>query len=234
MLRDRWDWEAAEAAYLRALTLDPDNFEAHQQYAEYLAYIGRAGEALRSARRALALDRSPIRLNVAGYIALENARFQEAIDDMTQGIALDPEHRVSWLRGNLLLTYIDTGRWRQAREHALDLIREIAPKSEEEFLSTWPAGIGIPTQFDPELLTGDPIFHEAAGALWMAQGKPERALAFLEEVVRDAPPFGFSNVVFNPEYDSLRDDPRFQELLQMRGLEGRRPIRSAPADDDAP
>jgi TolB-like protein len=234
VLRDRWDWEPAEAAYIRALTLDPDNFEAHQQYAEFLAYVGRTGEALRSARRALALDRSPIRLNTSGYIALEDAQFDEAIDYMTRGIALDPEKRIPWMRGNLLVAYVDAGRWPEAREHALGLIREFAPESEAEFLRTWPAGTGVPMQFDPELLTGKYTFHEAAGALWIARGQPGRALDFLEGVFSTMPPFGFSNVMFNPEYDSVRDGPRFQALLKSRGLEGRRPVRSAPSGNEAP
>jgi len=235
VLRDRWEWDAAETAYIRALTLDPDNFEAHQQYAEFLAYVGRTGEALRSARRALALDRSPIRLNVTGYIALEDAQLEEAIDYMTRGIALDPERRIPWLRSNLLLVYVDAGRWPEAREHALRLIREVAPEMEAEFLRTWPAATGVPMQFDPEMLTGNPGFHEAAGALWMAQARPERALAFLEEIFGTAVPFGFSNVVFNPEFDSLRDDSRFQALLKSRGLEGRRPVRSSSGGhEDAP
>jgi TolB-like protein len=228
VLRDRWDWEPAEIAYIQALTLDPDNVEAHQQYAEFLAYVGRTGEGLRSARRALALDPSPIRLNVAGYVALEDAQFEAAIDYLIRGIALDPEKRVLWMRGNLLVAYIDTGRWSEAREHSLGLIRDFTPEHEAEFLRTWPTGSGVPTEFDPAVLTGNFALNAAAGALWMAQGRPGRALAFLEEGFSSSPPFSFSGIVFSPEYDSLRDDPRFQALLKSRGLEGRRPVRSAP------
>ena len=220
VLRDRWDWEPAEAAYIRALTLDPDNFEAHQQYAEFLAYVGRAGEGLRSARRALALDRSPIRLNVAGYIALEDARFHEAIDYIIQGIGLDEEKRIPWLRGNLLLAYINAGRWPEAREFALGLIREVSPAAEGEFLRTWPAGPGIPADFDPAVLTGSPVFHDAAGAFWMAQGRPGQALAFLEEGLSRAPPFAFSGLLFYPEYDSLPGRPQVPGAAEVSGPGG--------------
>jgi TolB-like protein len=234
VLRDRWNWNGAEAGYVRALTLDPDNVEAHQQYAEFLAYVGRADEALRSARRALALDRSPIRLNVAGYVAVEAARFEEAIRYMTEGIALDPEGRVPWMRGNLLAAYIADDRWLQAREQALNLIREVVPELEDEVLRTWPAENRPPTEFNPDVLTGDPILRESAGTLWMAIGKPERAIDSLERLFLDAHPFGYSNLLFNPEYDPLRDDPRFQELMKIRGLEGRRPVRSSADGSDTP
>ncbi|MGD8496532.1 MAG: tetratricopeptide repeat protein [Gemmatimonadales bacterium] len=234
VLRDRWDWDAAETMYLRALSLDPDNFEAHQQYAEYLADVGRPGEGLRSARRALALDRSPVRVNVAGFLALENAQFGEAIDYFRQGIALDPEERIPWLRDNLLNAYIDAGRWGEAREYALGMLRHIAPESEPEFVRTWPADTLVPMGFDPALLARYPTFGGSAPAIWMAQGRPDRALDFLERMFGDLPPFSYSDILFYPAYDVLRDDPRFQALLASRGLEGRRPVRSTPGEADTP
>ena len=68
----------------------------------------------------------------------------------------------------------------------------------------------------------------------MAIGKPERAIDSLERLFLDAHPFGYSNLLFNPEYDPLRDDPRFQELMKIRGLEGRRPVRSSADGSDTP
>ncbi|HSM09353.1 MAG TPA: tetratricopeptide repeat protein [Gemmatimonadota bacterium] len=233
VLRDRWDWDAAEATYLRALALDPDNFEAHQQYAEYLAYVGRTGDARRSALRALALDRSAVRFNVAGYVTLEDARPHEAIDYFTQGIALDPAVQIPWMRANLFEAYFTAGRWGEAREHVLGLIRNTAPQLEEEFVRTWPPGSGVPMEFDPTLLQRIEILGQSPAALWIAQGKPERALSFIVEYFRTAPPFGYSNELFDPVFDGLRDDPRFQELLASRGLAGRRPVRSTPGDEDA-
>jgi tetratricopeptide (TPR) repeat protein len=229
-LRDRWDWDAAEAAYLRALTLDPDNVEAHQQYAEFLAYVGRSEEALAAARRALALDRSAIRLNVVGYVAVQDGRFEEAIDYLREGIALDPEGRVGWMRGNLLRAYLSTGQWLAAREHILALIEPDEPLR-DAITRTWPPVDEPPTEFNADLLDGS-RFQNDAGAMWMALDRPEKALEVLD-VFRESPPFSFSDV-FYPGYDPLREDPRFQELLAIRGLAGRKPIRSTVPTRGAP
>jgi len=225
-LRDHWQWSAAEAAYVRALSLDPDNVEAYQQYAEFLAYVGRSGEALVVARRALSLDRSPIRLNVAGYIAIQNDSFDEAIEYVTEGIVLDREDRVYWLHDFLLTCYVATGQWRKAREVLVGMLAEMPPQRREELLRTWPPGDAPPRNFDPDRLPADRRLLYSPAPLWMALGKPDRALANLEASVRGRPPFSHAVELFFPQLDPLRDDPRFQELLRIRGLEGRRPIRS--------
>jgi hypothetical protein len=68
--------------------------------------------------------------------------------------------------------------------------------------------------------------------MWMALDRPEKALEVLD-VFRESPPFSFSDV-FYPGYDPLREDPRFQELLAIRGLAGRKPIRSTVPARGAP
>jgi len=92
----------------------------------------------------------------------------------------------------------------------------------------------VPMGFDPALLAGYPTFSASAPAIWMAQGRPDRALTFLEQMFADLPPFSYSDILFNPEYDALRDDPRFQALLASRGLAGRRPVRLTPGEADTP
>ena len=71
--RDRWEWADGERELLRALELDPDSEEAHTQYSELLWGMGRLDESLREARRALALDRSPIRIDIYGFTLYMNA-----------------------------------------------------------------------------------------------------------------------------------------------------------------
>ena len=68
----------------------------------------------------------------------------------------------------------------------------------------------------------------------MAIGQPERAIDYLERHYLDTPRFAHSSLLFSPEYDPLRDDPRFLELMKIRGLEGRRPVRSTADGSDTP
>lgn len=143
---------------------------------------------------------------------------------MQEGIALDPESRIGWLRANLLIAYVQEERWLSAREHILSVIGDSDPRLHDAIVRTWPPVDVPPAGFDAGLLNGS-RWLDASGTLWMALGRPERALERVEELC-DGPPFGLTYWLFNPAYDPLRDDPRFLEILETRGLKGRRPIRS--------
>lgn len=216
--RDRWEWDAAEAAYTRALSLDPDNFEAHQQYAEFLAYVGRLDEAYEAALRALALDRSAIRLNVAGYIARHNGLYDEAAEYMDAGIALDPEGNVSFLLRNRALVHFAVGEPRQGRDVYLEWLRVMSRPLHDSVMEAWPASEPRPTPRASELVAG---WNRLKGAeLWMLVGDHQRALQALEEHVRDDPPFGEVVELWQPPFDPLRGSARFDAILRAKNLGG--------------
>ena len=222
--RDRWDFEAAETAYLRALSLDPDNVEVHQQYAEHLSYQGRSGEALQASRRALALDRSPVRLNVAAYIARENGLYKESVALLEEGLALDQENRLGFMRNNLFISYLLADEPERAWELVPDLV---GPDRLDEARAIWPAPGPLPVHADFDAWPG---LVRTRAILWQLVGDSERALSNLERVVELRPPFGSFNLLWIPMYEPMLDDSRFQALLDKSGLAGRRPIR-APIEE---
>ncbi|MEN8145541.1 MAG: tetratricopeptide repeat protein [Gemmatimonadota bacterium] len=232
VLRDRWDWEAAEAAYERALALDPDNVEAHQQYAELLDNLGREDEALRAALRALSLDRSPIRLDVASWISAYNARYDEAIALGLEAIELDSENRLNWIRTDLADAYFAGGRWEEGRQTLLETAEIFAPEHLESVRQALPSA--LPSEMNPDLLYPLPGGPGTSALLWMLLGEHEKALLVLERVARERPPFGMTSVLWAPAFDPLRDDPRFESVLERRGMPGRRPIRDLPAASVSP
>jgi hypothetical protein len=62
----------------------------------------------------------------------------------------------------------------------------------------------------------------------MALDDPEKALAALQSYV-DALDYGLGTVrFFRPEFDPLRNDPRFKAMLERVRLEGRKPRRHEP------
>lgn len=226
--RDRWEWEAAEAAYIRALTLDPDNVEAHQQYAEFLGYVGRLDEAYEAALRALALDRSAIRLNVAGYIARHNALYDDAARLMDAGIALDPGANISFLLRNRALVHFAVGQPAPGRERYLDWLAAVSEPLRRRVLAAWPASEARPTREAAELVTE---WNPLKGAeLWVLRDEPDLALDALEDHVRNDPPFGEASEMWQPPFDPLRESPRFVEVLRAKNLEDHTLQRVRSAD----
>jgi adenylate cyclase len=51
-----WDWEAADAAYKKAIEINPNHAEAHALYAQLLYLLGRREEAMKHAELCIQLD----------------------------------------------------------------------------------------------------------------------------------------------------------------------------------
>lgn len=220
VFRDRWRWAEAEVEFLKALATDPDNVEAHQQYAELLSVVGRGMEALNSSARALALDRSAIRLGSHANVALANGRVDEAIELSREGIEKDPDNNVNLLDYVLGRAYLQTGRYDEAE-------RLSESRGRKRDLGSAIAALRTD---DPDMLDDldDPIFKAQS---LMMMGRPDLALEELDGDVLD-PPFMGKADLFAPVFDPIRDDPRVQALLAQMGLEGVEPVRAPPLARD--
>ena len=90
-----------------------------------------------------------------------------------------------------------------------------------EILRLWPEPGPPPVGMDVDEYPEISNFRKAA--LWMEIGRPDNALAALDD--SDAPSFGTRAGLMRRHFDALRDDPRFEAILEKNGLAGRRPIR---------
>ena len=102
------DHAGAEAAFVRALALDPDHVKSHLNLARVLLEVNRAEDALARVDTALTLDSMN---NVAHRLrarALDGlGRVDEAIDEYRQAIALDETD--VWSMNNLGVLYLQIG-----------------------------------------------------------------------------------------------------------------------------
>ena len=236
VIRDRWEWDAAETHYLRALEIDPDNAEAHQQYAEHLAQIGRLDEALRSARRSVALDpTAAIRVFVLAYILEINGRYAESISAYERAIELDPELlRAHFGLINALLALGEVDR-AEAHDRA-QITPRLAAKTEvpdearaemdeemEAIFAAFRAGDGAELEAAMQLGQTDPWLLAMIGDI-------DRALDALSSYVANAPGYGatWQTNLWTPDWDGVRDDPRFREVLRRANLENVEPRRAPP------
>jgi TolB-like protein len=207
--RYRTEWDESEAAYLRALEIDPDNPEAFQQYSEMLGFVGRIEESVRTSERALALDRSPIKLLIYANALAYDGQVDEAIEQMELALELDREGSVPQIRSAWFYIHLNTGRFGEMYEHA-------------------PNDWGFRDEILRGLETGDLSAvpnDEISAEMWMLVGEPDRAAAGLLEVFTENPN---SNAAYIWEaiYDPIRSHPDYLETLKIGNLEGRAPQRT--------
>jgi eukaryotic-like serine/threonine-protein kinase len=88
-----WDWAAAELEFKQGIGLNANSALAHNQYAMYLAAMGRLDEAISEARRAQSLDAlSPIVNTDLGWCLLYAGRGKEAVDQFRRTLEIDPKY----------------------------------------------------------------------------------------------------------------------------------------------
>ena len=230
--RDRWNWDAAEAEYLRAIELDVDNVEAHAQYAEMLFYSSRPADALYEAARALSLDRSPIRLNVMGWSLWLNSRREEAREIYEEGVRLDPEGRVHYVGNSLALMDLLDGRYRQALDRFETVIWDTtAYRLSGEALES---GDGSQLLAYAEPLERRGIFV-VFPSVWASLGMYDHAIDVLNRLLEHRPYGGLGAIWDNePPEAPVHAHPRFKaEILPRINLEGRE-FRALPPDAELP
>ncbi len=86
-----WDWPAAEREFAQGISLNPNSALAHNQYATYLAAMGRVDAAIDEVNRAQALDAlSPIVNANLGWCLLYAGRTPEALAQFRTTLEIDP------------------------------------------------------------------------------------------------------------------------------------------------
>ena len=217
------DWKAAEARFQRALALSPNSVYAHMYYATFvLTPLGRHDEAIAEMRRAEELDpvSLPVRFN-ASYRYYFARRYADAIAECQRALELD--RNFPPVRAVLGFSYAALGRYDDAirevraavadttvtgvavlgyvyalagrRTEARAVLRAVEKRSAHQYV--------VPLDFS---------------LIYAALGQRDEAFRWLRKAYEErAPLLIFINVA--AWYDTVRDDPRFAELVRDLGLE---------------
>ena len=93
-----WDWQAAEKEYQRALELNPNSADTHQDYAHLLSNTGRHAQALAEIKLARELDPVSLRTNaLEGQMLFFAGDYDGALDRLNKTIDLEPNFWLSHL-----------------------------------------------------------------------------------------------------------------------------------------
>jgi tetratricopeptide (TPR) repeat protein len=218
-LRGTYDWEfvAAERACRRAVDLDPKYHEAHRELAFLLSAIGKTDDALREMDIAIALAPTSFNKRSRGLLLYFNRRFDDAIVQLQQVEATDPEYRESsrWIARS----FEQKQDYRPALEY-LVRFRESAGGGSEEIAtlrSAFAEG-GWPRVLRAGLPTGRPAAPTLDNAGTFAQlGELDAAFELLEAMI-SARRVMVVHMDSEPRLDPLRSDGRFEQLARRVGL----------------
>ncbi len=232
-----WNWAAAEREFKRAIELNPNYTPAHVYYAHFLAAMGRSDESVAEAKRALQLDPfSTFTMDFSDWVLYLDRRYDLAADQTRKNLELAGSelpfshynfgqindamgrHREAieeYIKAEeafglsparlaeLRMAYQQSGEkgyWRKNLEFCQE-----ASKQHRKFAT--PSGYGL-CDYVKELYMA--LFHVRLGEFDAAFQSLEASYAKHEtELI-------FLNV--DPQWDDVRPDPRFQNLLRRIGL----------------
>ena len=218
-----WDWDAADRAFNHALELAPSYSCALEDRAAFLAFRGRRSEALAEIAKIDQLDAgfSATQTESATYYDLRD--YPRLIEASRRGLLLDPKN--SWQHYNLGAGYEGTGKLQDAiaeYRKAMESPDADLPHTTVALAHAY-AAMGRKAEAEKMLrdLERDP--KAAASPYTMATiyaglGEKDKALASLERACAEKS-FDAEGLTSDVELDSLRSDPRFQDLLRRLGLD---------------
>ncbi|MCH7666116.1 MAG: tetratricopeptide repeat protein [Acidobacteria bacterium] len=214
-----WDWLGAEAAFLRALALNPGSTDALQGAASLAVRLGRLDKGINLGRRVVGLD--PLndnehrRLGTHFYYA---GRLEEAEVALTKALELNPARPST--QGLLGEVYLAQSKPEAAFEYFEKLGR---PKARLFGLALTYSALGRQHEAESALAQlredhpNSMMFQIASVyAYW---GQPDQAFEWLERAytLRDG---GLSKMKVYPLLESLHDDPRWEPFLVKMSLDG--------------
>jgi tetratricopeptide (TPR) repeat protein len=219
-----WDWAGAGKVYQRAIALNPNFATARHWHGFYLGMLGRVDEALAEMRRAQEL--SPLSIIIRTHIGLIlywGRRYDEVIEQLRQTLEMEPDFAAAHCF--LAWAYEQKGIYEEAithlqralmvspgspdtvgalghahavferRAYARDALEELYKLSERRFVSAYDFAI-----------------------IHVGLGETDQAFQWLERACEERSFSMLMSLKAEPRLDTLRSDPRFQELVRRVGL----------------
>ena len=238
-----WDWGAAKAQYQRALELNPNLAHARHAYANYLAKVGQTDEAIAELEKARALDPLSLNVNVGlakmYYLA---GRYDEGLRQCIETLEIDPDFAPA--NGVAGMIRMKQGLYEEAIAEIKRLIsfssggyeldegderprkRVVFPGSDPEAVAL----LGHVYAVSGKVSAARKILNSLIGMskaryvephavalVYAGLGDKEGAFDWLEKAFKDRSTT-LTYIKVWPEFDSLRPEPRYADLVRRMGL----------------
>ena len=217
-----YDFPAAETDYRRAIELEPNNDFAHWLYALLLNNNRRFDEAMTEIETAQAIDPGALLyMRDRGRILYFAHRFDEAIAQLNRVIDLDENFATSYIW--LWNAYDLNGDYAAAYRAFISRLKKTNPDRIETFQKIYETGGWLAVrqkmlEFSRQIenMPEDDMYFIKARQSALS-GEKDQAFAHLNKAFEQRD-WRISTLNVEPSLDSLRDDPRFDELVRRVGL----------------
>ncbi len=219
-----WDWPGAESELARALKLNPNYAPAYQWYVLYHLIMGRFDEAIAESKKAQELD--PLSLIIytnVGRALYYSRKYDQAIEQLQNALEMDKNFIYAYMI--LGACYENKGMYKEAiaayqktipltqnapwsvaalahayaasgkRNEALKIIKQLKDQSKHKYISP---------------------FH--VGAIYNGLGDRDQAFEWFEKAYQDHSGL-LVYLKIEREFDVLRSDPRYLDLMRRIGLQ---------------
>jgi len=201
-----WRWAEAEAEFRRAIEINPNNASAHYFYGfTLLMPEKRVDEALTEFRTALSLDPlSPILNTNYAWTLMVAHRYQESLAQFQKTIDRDPNFSPAHFKFSHLYNAMD---------RYADAVNETKKSNLIKLENATPDAKG----YCAANLTITGADRNVSSALACAASDPELSLRLFRAGSENHDLAG--EFIRSPEFDPLRSDPRYIEVMQKMGLQ---------------
>ena len=218
-----WNWEKAKEELELAMDLNPNNATAHKYFAELMIVLRQNEMARSHILKAAELDPvSPYIMLRKARILCEEGKYNEALEECSKFIEMYPD---------IYSVYFYL--WDFYRIMGKDYNKDAVESLQKAYIKTGEERIyvdSIKLVYDKYGMTGlehwnfehDLIFDEQASWILAAEyynkiGENEKALDWIEKAFKWRIP-NLPGINAISELDSLRNEPRFQALIDSMGL----------------
>jgi tetratricopeptide (TPR) repeat protein len=217
-----WDWPGAEREFRRALELNPNAAWTYMYYADFLMRLKRFDESLAVARRGHDLDP----LSAPGNDVLCKALFYlgrcgQAVEQMRKTLELNPNYAAG--HEVIARCFARQGQYEQA---IAEMRQMVAIYPHTRLLAAMGSLYGIAGRRDEALQELAELKRRAGlqrvsqvylARVYAGLGDKERALDLLYQGYAERSDH-LLVIGIDPDFDGLRSEPRFVDLLRRVGL----------------
>ena len=215
-----WDFIGAESEFRQAIELNPDYATAHHWYGEFLGLTNRFDEGFKELKVAQQIDPLSAIINTdLGKLLVLARQPDPAIEQLQKTLELDPHYPLAHLF--LALAYNE----KRMHEQAIAQLEGYANttggrtifKATLAFVYAQSGrkaqAISILNELKSRSMTNQYLSPFQIALIYAGLGENDEAMEWLQTATRERDPF-LMYIRVDPNFDSLREDPRFIELIK--------------------